>query len=51
MNFVIFYTAAWQGWAIENWGYPVTLLVDAIAGALYVILLPWIVPIRRNPES
>jgi PAT family beta-lactamase induction signal transducer AmpG len=53
MNFVIFYTAAWQGWAIENWGYPVTLTLDAVAGTLYIVLLPWIVPIEREsiPET
>jgi MFS family permease len=58
MNFVIFYTAVWQGWALENWGYPVTLALDALAGTLYIILLPWIVPIEsesytdppRNPS-
>ena len=48
MNLVIWYSATWQGWAIEHWGYPVTLTLDAVAGMLFVVLLPWITPVRHN---
>ncbi len=41
MNVAIAYTATWQGLAIEAWGYPVTLAVDAVFGLLGLALLPW----------
>src|SRR3954468_15049722 len=40
MNLAIAFAATWQGVAIEAWGYPTTLLIDAIAGPLCVLLLP-----------
>jgi PAT family beta-lactamase induction signal transducer AmpG len=40
MNLAIAIAATWQGIAVEAWGYPVTLLVDAITGPLCVLLLP-----------
>jgi PAT family beta-lactamase induction signal transducer AmpG len=40
MNLAIAFAATWQGVAIEAWGYPTTLLVDAIVGPLCVLLLP-----------
>src|SRR5207237_4100609 len=40
MNLAIAIAATWQGVAVEAWGYPVTLLVDAITGPLCVLLLP-----------
>lgn len=46
MNLVIAYTANWQGWAIENWGYPRTLLADATFGLVGIALLPLITPVR-----
>ena len=33
--------------AIERFGYPVTLVIDALAGLVCLALLPWIVPRRR----
>ena len=39
-NLAIAIAASWQGIAVEAWGYPVTLLVDAITGALGCLLLP-----------
>jgi MFS transporter, PAT family, beta-lactamase induction signal transducer AmpG len=41
MNLAISIAASWQGAAVEAWGYPVTLLVDAITGVICVLLLPW----------
>lgn len=40
MNLAIAISAGWQGVAVEAWGYPVTLLVDAIAGLACLALLP-----------
>lgn len=39
-NFVISYSATWQGWTIEHWGYPKTLLADALIGLVSLSLLP-----------
>jgi PAT family beta-lactamase induction signal transducer AmpG len=40
-NLVTTYTSTWQGFSIVTWGYPVTLLLDATAGLLCILLLPW----------
>jgi len=40
MNLAIAIAASWQGLAVEAWGYPITLLVDAITGLLCLALLP-----------
>ncbi|MBT9492199.1 MAG: MFS transporter [Paucibacter sp.] len=40
MNLAIAYTATWQGLAIEAWGYPLTLAVDAIFGLACLALMP-----------
>jgi PAT family beta-lactamase induction signal transducer AmpG len=40
MNLAIAFSASWQGVVIEAWGYPTTLLVDAVVGPLCILLLP-----------
>ncbi len=40
LNLVIWYSAIWQGRAIEAWGYPATLTLDAAAGLVCIFLLP-----------
>jgi PAT family beta-lactamase induction signal transducer AmpG len=40
MNLAIAIAAGWQGVAVEAWGYPVTLAVDAVTGLLCLLLLP-----------
>ncbi len=40
MNLAIAIAASWQGVAVEAWGYPITLAVDAITGLLCILLLP-----------
>ncbi len=36
-------TAAWwQGWAVERWGYPTTLGIDAAVGLLCLLTLPFV---------
>jgi len=47
LNLVIAYSAFWQGSAIEAWGYPATLTIDALAGLLCISLLPFI----KKPAS
>lgn len=39
-NLAIAIAASWQGVAVEAWGYPTTLLIDAITGPLCCLLLP-----------
>ena len=40
-NLTISYSAAWQGIAIEAWGYPRTMLVDVIFGVACLALIPF----------
>lgn len=40
LNLVIWYTSTWQGWALEKWGYPATLLADGILGLIGLSMLP-----------
>ncbi len=55
LNAVIAYTAQWQGIAIERWGYPVTLGIDATVGVISLVLLPMIgtaeAPARLPPAA
>jgi PAT family beta-lactamase induction signal transducer AmpG len=48
MNLAIAIAASWQGAAVEAWGYPITLLVDAITGLLCLLLLPLL---KRQTEA
>lgn len=41
INLTISYSASWQGIAIEAWGYPRTMLVDALFGLVSLAILPW----------
>jgi len=43
-NLAIAMAATWQGLAIEAFGYPTTLRIDAVAGVLCLLLLPFIKP-------
>jgi PAT family beta-lactamase induction signal transducer AmpG len=36
LNLVISYSAAWQGFAAEKWGYPTTLVLDAAFGVAWL---------------
>jgi PAT family beta-lactamase induction signal transducer AmpG len=49
MNFAISYTGRWQGWAIEKFGYPKTLLADALIGLPPLLFLLWMKP--RSHEA
>ena len=48
MNLTISYSAAWQGWWIERFGYPGTLLVDALFGLVCIATLPLMSPRRKR---
>jgi PAT family beta-lactamase induction signal transducer AmpG len=49
MNLTISYSAAWQGIAIEAWGYPRTMLVDVLFGLACLALIPFMA--RNSGES
>jgi PAT family beta-lactamase induction signal transducer AmpG len=51
LNFVISYTARWQGVALAKWGYPVTLGLDAAAGLVCLLALPFMAPRRAGASS
>lgn len=42
MNLVTAYTSWWQGVVIEEWGYPVTLFIDASTGLICLAVLPFL---------
>jgi len=48
MNIVIAYSATWQGIAVEAWGYPRTMLIDAIFGVVCLAVLPFM---RKLPQG
>lgn len=43
LNVSISMSARWQGWAVERWGYPATLAVDAALAFVALPLLRWMV--------
>lgn len=47
-NLAISYSATWQGIGIEAWGYPRTMLIDALFGMVFLVLLPFT---RKRPDS
>ena len=47
MNLVTAYTAAWQGYTIEQYGYAVTLTIDGTTGLICILLLPFL----RQPKN
>ena len=50
LNVVISYSATWQGWAVERWGYPVTLTIDSVAGLVVIALLPLMAPAKKAAQ-
>jgi len=39
LNLGIAYSAKWQGWSVDRYGYPLTLLADGLIGLLCLVLL------------
>ncbi len=50
LNVTIWYSATWQGWAIDKYGYPATLTADAVFGVFCVALLPFVKPLTAHAE-
>ena len=50
-NLVITYTSWWQGLSIVTWGYPVTLVIDSVAGLVVLFLLPFMAARRRRAAA
>lgn len=50
-NFVISYSANWQGWLVERWGYPRTLMADALFGLAGLALLPFMRPLGKRRDA
>lgn len=51
MNLAISYSATWQGWAVERWGYPLTLTADALFGLVCLACLPFMKPVAKPATS
>jgi len=47
----ITYSAAWQGYAIDQWGYPTTLKIDAGLGLVCLLLLPLMAKRKPGPAT
>ena len=48
-NIVYSYSSTWQGHALQKWGYPATLALDAVFGLLCLLLLPLMGRRRSDP--
>ena len=48
LNLGIAYSSKWQGWAVDRYGYPQTLLADALFGLLCLVFLAAMGPIRAQ---
>jgi len=51
MNLVTSYTAVWQGWTIERFGFAQTLYLDGFIGLLCIGLLPFLRTKARTDQS
>jgi hypothetical protein len=51
LNFVIQYSARWQGLALERWGYPATLTIDGAVGLISLSLLPLMASKGLRPQA
>ncbi len=47
-NLSIAYSQVWQGFAASHWGYPNTLLIDAIVGLACLVFLPWMKTSKKD---
>ena len=51
MNLATAYTAWWQGYTIETYGYPITLYIDGTFGLVCLAVLPMLHYVRKGPIS
>jgi len=49
-NLCFSYSATWQGYALERWGYPTTLWMDGLIGLVSIATLPFMRPRRPEPD-
>lgn len=47
-NLAIAVSATWQGQAIEAFGYPITLLMDALVGLVVILTVPMLKPAKAD---
>ena len=50
MNLVLSWSAAWQGYAAERFGYPIALTLDATIGLVCLVALPFMTPPKHVEE-
>ncbi|MCC7072543.1 MAG: MFS transporter [Deltaproteobacteria bacterium] len=50
-NLAVSYSATWQGFTIERWGYPVTLGLDAVLGVVCLACLPFMAAPRAQERA
>ncbi len=51
LNLGIAYSSKWQGWAVDRYGYPLTLLADAGIGLLCLVFLTAMGTIRAQKSA
>ena len=51
MNVGTSLAAWWQGMAVERWGYPITLGIDAAVGLLCLLTLPFVGRAAAQPSD
>ena len=51
LNLGIAYSAKWQGWAVDRYGYPQTLLADALFGLVCLVFLAAMGTIRAQKSA
>jgi MFS transporter, PAT family, beta-lactamase induction signal transducer AmpG len=51
LNLGIAYSSKWQGWSVDRYGYPLTLLADACIGLLCLVCLGAMGTIRAQKSS
>lgn len=51
LNLGIAYSARWQGWSVDRFGYPLTLLADAFFGLLCLVFLAAMGEIRARAAA
>jgi PAT family beta-lactamase induction signal transducer AmpG len=53
MNLTLSYSSRWQGWAVDHYGYPATLLIDSVFGLVCLLMLPFIHkrPVQSFPSA
>ncbi|NOT33233.1 MAG: MFS transporter [Candidatus Eisenbacteria bacterium] len=51
MNLAISFSAQWQGWAVERFGYPKTLAADCVIGLVCLACLPFMGAVKKRMDA